>query len=209
MSTKYEMPAVRSHLLDVVRDAYPETFEGVTPTRQLGEKVFTGPTPHPNEVLNLFIQQNLTSALPMAYYMVARRGVDSLMDGRLPQSATLSPEVLRSATKGLMELRGIELNETHNLILESKSPRLCCSASCPSRKTTGPGVSDAHRKVIDRITASPRSGTKVLEVLSLSGICGGDSAGFCESCVKRWEAGHAEVRKRAWDMLPNAFGLKS
>ena len=29
ISTKYEMPAVRSHSLDVVRDAYPEKFEGV------------------------------------------------------------------------------------------------------------------------------------------------------------------------------------
>ena len=53
ISTKYEMPAVRSHLLDVVRDAYPERFEGVTPTRSLGETAFNGPTPHPNEVLKL------------------------------------------------------------------------------------------------------------------------------------------------------------
>ena len=88
------MPAVRSQLLEVVRDAYPETFEGLAPSKQLGEMIFSGPTPHPNEVLNLFVQQKLTSALPMAYYMAAQRGLDSLMDRRLPASGCLSPDIL-------------------------------------------------------------------------------------------------------------------
>ena len=86
------MPAVRSGLLEVVNEAYPETFEGVTPMKPLGGDVFSGPTPHPNEVLNLFVQQKLTSALPMAYYLAARRGVDLLMAEHLPQSATLPPD---------------------------------------------------------------------------------------------------------------------
>ena len=63
------MPTIRSQLLEVVRDAYPETFDGLGPSKPLGESIFDGRTPHPNEVLNLFVQQNLTSALPMAYYM--------------------------------------------------------------------------------------------------------------------------------------------
>jgi len=83
--TKYEMPSIRSQILEVVRDAYPATFEGLGPSKPLGEDVFSGPTPHPNEVLNLFIQQKLTFALPMAYYMVTRRGLNSLMD-RFPSS---------------------------------------------------------------------------------------------------------------------------
>ena len=44
----------------------------------------------------------------MAYYMAARRGVDSLMDGCLPRSVALPPEVLRAAIRGLMVLRGVE-----------------------------------------------------------------------------------------------------
>ena len=205
MTAKYEMPAVRSQLLEIIRDAYPETFGALTPTKLLGEAIFPGPGPHPNEVLGLFVQQEFTPALPMAYYMAVRRGVDSLMDRRLPQSATLSPGTLQSAVKGLIALRQLELDETYDLVLGLKAPHQCSSAKCPSRTATGPRVSDAHKKVIDRITASSRSGTKVLEVLSLSGD---DSGGFCESCVKEWEAGHAEVRKRAWDMLQKAFGLK-
>jgi hypothetical protein len=205
MTAKYEMPTVRSQLLEIVRDAYPESFGALVPTKPLGEAVFPGPNPHPNEVLNLFVQQEFTSALPMAYYMAVRRGVDSLMDRHLPRSATLSPEALQFAMKGLMALRELELNEVHNLVLRSGTSHRCSSAKCSSRKTTGPGVSDAHRKAIDRITASARSGTKVLEVLSLSGD---DSAGFCENCVKGWEDGHVEVRKKAWGMLSSVFGLK-
>jgi len=202
------MPAVRPQLIEVVRDAYPETFEGVTPTKSIGERVFGGPTPHPNEVLNLFVQQGLTSALPVAYYMAARRGISSLMDRSLSQRVSLSPEVLESAIKGLMALRELELNETYRLVLGSKISRACSSPICPSRSTTDPRASDAHKKVIDRITDASRSGTKVLQVLSLSSINEGDPDGFCESCLKGWDTGHLEVRKKAWNMLPDAFGLK-
>ena len=208
MSTKYEMPAVRSHLLEVVRDAYPEDFEGVTPTKLYGEKVFAGPTPHPNEVLNLFLQQELTSFLPIAYYMTARKGLNSLMDKRLPQSATLSPEVLQSAIGGFIALRELELSEIHRLVLGLVTSNPCSSTSCPSRRTKGSSVSGVHQSVIERITASSRSEMKVLEVHSLGRIYGNDSDGFCEVCVNEWDTGHAEVRRRAWNMLSKVFGLK-
>ena len=201
------MPAVRSQLLDVVRDAYPETFKGLDPSKVLGEGVFTGPTPHPNAVLNLFVQQRLTSALPMAYYMAVRRGLDSLMDRRLPASARLSPEILEVAMKGLLTLRETELRETHRLIFGPRGSRPCSQSNCPSRNTTGPRVSQAHQEVIDRIADSVRSGTNILQALSLKEICGDDCLGFCKSCVDGWEAGHANVRKNTWSVLPSVFGL--
>ena len=208
ITAKYEMPTVRPQVLDIVRDAYPDTFEGLDPSKPIGEGIFSGPTPHPNEVLNLFVQQNLTSALPMAYYMAARRGVGSLMDRRLPASARLSPETLQVAIQGLMALREMELRETHRLILGPKSSRSCSLPTCPSRDATGPGVSEAHQRVVDRIADSAHPGTKLLQVLSLKDICGGDCLGFCEGCVGGWEAGHAGVRRKAWGMLPEVFGLK-
>jgi len=208
VATKYEMPAVRSRILDAVHDAYPETFEGLSPSKQIGEGVFTGPTPHPNEVLNLFVQQKVTSALPMAYYMAARRGLDSLMDRRLPAKARLSPEILQAAIKGMLALREAELKEIHRLIFGSRGSKPCLRSNCPSRTTAGSRVSEAHQKVVDRITDSAHSGTKILQVLSLKEVCGGDCFGFCESCVEGWEAGHADVRKNAWGMLPDMFGLK-
>ena len=208
ITTKYEMPAVRSQLLDVVRDAYPETFEGLGPSKTLGESVFGGPTPHPNAVLNLFVQQRLTSALPMAYYMAVRRGLDSLMDRRLPASSRLSPEILQVAMKGLFALREMELRETHRLILGSKGSRLCSQTNCRSRNGPGSRVLEARQEVVDRIVDSARSGTNLLQILSLRECCGGDSLGFCESCVEGWEAGHADVRKNAWAKLPGVFGLR-
>ena len=203
------MPTVRSQLLGVVRDAYPETFEGLAPTKQIGESVFSGPTPHPNEVPSLFVQQKLTSALPMAYYMAAQRGLDSLMDRRLPASARLSPEILQVAVKGLLGLREMELKEALRVILGSKGSRSCSRPGCPSRSTTIPGALEAHQKVIRRIMDSGHSGTKLLQVLSLREVCGGNCLGFCENCVEGWEAGHADVRREVWGMLPDVFGLKS
>jgi len=202
------MPAIRSQVLDVVRGAYPGTFEGLGPSKPLGESIFSGPTPHPNEVLNLFVQQKLTTALPMAYYMATRRGLGSLMDRRLPPNATLPPEILQSASEGLMELREVELNETHDLIFGPQ----CSASNCPSRTPTGPAGSTACRDVFKHIAGSSRSGTKVLEVPEFyedrgDGVqCIGP--GICSGCVERWECGHAELRKSAWAMLPDAFGLK-
>ena len=201
------MPAVRSQLLDIIHGAYPETFEGLDPSKALGESVFSGPTPHPNAVLNLFVQQKLTSALPMAYYMAARRGLDSLMDRRLPTSARLPLEVLEVAVKGLLALREMELREVHRLIFGLKGSRSCSRSNCPSHSTTGPRVSEAHQVVFDRIVDSARSGTNLLGVLPLKEVCGSDCLGFCKSCVEGWEDGHADMRKSAWDMLPGLFGL--
>jgi len=201
------MPAVRSQLLEVIRDAYPATFEGLDPSKTLGETVFSGPTPHPNAVLNLFVQQKLTSALPMAYYMATRRGLDSLMDRRLPGSARLPLEILEVAMKGLFTLRETELRETHRLIFGSKGSRRCSESDCPLHNATGPRVLEAKQEVVDRIAVSAHSGTNLLQVLSLREIWGGDCLRFCRSCVEGWEAGHANVRKNAWAVLPGVFGL--
>ena len=213
ITAKYEMPTIRTQVLEVVRGAYPEAFEGLGQSKLLGETVFSGRTPHPNEVLNLFIQQKLTSALPMAYYMATRRGLGSLMDRNLPRNATLPPEVLRSAIEGLMALREVELNETHDLTLGPKDSHPCSVPNCLSRTPTGPAAVEAYRKVFNHIVGSSRSGTRVLEVPEFYEDCGGDELqcvgpGVCASCVGRWESGHAELRKKAWAMLPDVFGLK-
>ena len=206
------MQTVRSQLLEVVRDAYPETFEGLGTSKPIGERVFRGSTPHPNEVLNLFVQQNLTSALPIAYYMAAQRGLDSLMDGRLPTSARLPPEILQVATRGLMTIREVELNETHRLIFGPKGSHPCSASNCPSRTPTGSVALEAYQKVFDYVVGSSRLGTNLLQVPEFYEDRGGDvqcvGPGICNSCVERWESGHAELRKKVWATLPDVFRLK-
>jgi len=206
------MPTVRSQILEVVRDAYPETFEGLSPSRPLGERVFSGRTPHPNEVLNLFVQQGLASALPMAYYMATRRGPNSLIGSHLPRGATLSTELLQSTIRGLMTLRQAELNETHRLIFGPKGSHPCSTSNCPSRTPAGTAALEAYQSVFDHVVDSSQLGTKVLEVPEFYEDHGGDlrsvEPGICSSCVERWESGHAELRKKTWATLPDAFGLR-
>ena len=205
------MSTVRSQLHEVVRDAYPETFEGLTPSKPLGENIFSGPTPHPNAVLNILVQQKLTSALPMAYYMAVRRGLDLLMDKHLPQNATLSPEILQSAIRGLIRLREMERDETYRLIFGPKGSHPCPAPNCPSYAPTGTLTLQAYQKVFDHIVGSSQLGTRVLQVPEFYEDCGSGpqcvSPGICRSCVERWESGHADLRKKAWAKLPDVFGL--
>ena len=209
ITTKYELPTVRSQLLEAVHDGYPETFEGLVPSKPLGEKIFSGSTPHPNEVLNLFVQQKLTSALPMAYYMAARRGLQSLMNTRQPANARLPPEILQAAIEGLFALREMDLKESHRLIFRSSTSRTCFSPNCTSPRIVDPRVSDVRHEIVNRIAGSSQPGTRILQVLSLSDVCGDDGHGPCKSCVEWWECVHADVRKKAWTSLPNMFGLKA
>ena len=212
MTSKYELHTVRSQLLEFVRDAYPETFEELPPSGPLGESAFSGPTPHPNEVLNLFIQQELTSALPTAYYMLALRGIDSLTDGTLPRSAILPSGVLRSATLGLIGLRELELNQTNHLIYGSETLPPCSTSMCLLRNPTGPEALDAYRKVSNHIVGSHRFRTKLLQVPEFYVDCGGElqcvGGDICRSCVEKWEFGHADLRRKVWAKLPEPFRLK-
>ena len=156
VSANYKMPNLQTRLLETIRDVYPENFEGLDPSKTLGENVFDGPKPHPNAVLNLFVQQKITSALPMAYYMAARRGLDSLMDTRLPANATLSGQTLRSATRGLMTLREMELKETHRVVFAIKDTSNCVDCSsrgCPSLCPNEPLDTEfigAHQQTFER-----------------------------------------------------------
>ena len=214
VSTNYEMPNLRARLLETIRSAYPETFEVLDPSKALGENVFDAPKPHPNALLNFFVQQKVTSALPMAYYMAARRGLDSLMDTRLPSSATLSGQTLRSAMRGLMALREMELKETHQIVFENKDSTNrvgCSSTGCPSWSSKAPsntGTVGAHRRVFDRITGSAVGGTRILQVLSANEFEEDLESRFCRVCVEKMQVAHAEVRKKAWAALPEVFGLK-
>ena len=208
------MPNLRAQLLETIRDAYPKNFEGLDPSKTFGENVFDGPKPHPNAVLNLFVQQKVTSALPMAYYMAARRGSDSLVDTRLPTSATLSGQTLRSAIHGLIALREMELKETHRIVFTVKdaSDRVSCdSMDCPSRHPKGPmgaEIIGAYQRTFDRIMGSAVGGTRILQVLSTSEFAEDTESMFCKVCREKVQAAHSEVRKKAWTALPEVFGLK-
>ena len=121
----------------------------------------------------------------------------------------LSSGILRSAVEGLIALREVE---THRLIFEPETSHPCSESNCPSRTPTSPTALKAYRKVFDHVVGSSQLGTKVLQVPEFYKGRGRDlrcvSPNTCSSCAKRWEAGHAELRKKVWDALPKVFGLK-
>ena len=202
-------------MLETIRDAYPENFEGLDPSKTFGENGFSGSNPHPNAVLNLFIEQGVTSALPMAYYMAARRGLSSLMDPRLQSGATLSGQTLELVVRGLMALQVMELKEMHRVIFAFENTANlpgCSSRDCPSRSSKGPSdvrIMQARQRVFDRITGSVAGGTRILQVLSADEFAGGGEPEFCQICTERMVVAHADVRRRAWAALPGVFGLKA
>ena len=204
------MPTLRTQLLEMIHDAYPEDFKGLDPSKVLGEDVFE-PRPHPNAVLNLFVQQKVTSALPMAYYMAARRGLDSLMNTRLPSDATLSGQTLRCAIRGLMTLRETELKETHRVVFTTFNCVGCSSTDCLSRYMKGllgAEIIGALRPIFDRITGCAVGGTRILQVLSASDFAEGTGSKFCQVCAEKMQAAHGELRREAWTALPEVFCLK-
>ena len=82
----------------------------------------------------------------MAYYMVARMGRDPLMNGHL-RNDTLSHGILRSAIRGLVTPRGVELGETCRLIFGPKSFHPRSASNCPSRTPTDPAALGVYQKV--------------------------------------------------------------
>ena len=111
-----------------------------------------------------------------------------------------------------MRLRELELNETHDLIFEPNCSRPCFTSNCPSRAPIGPAALAAYHKIFDHIVGSSQLGTRVLQVPEFYEDHGGDAQsvgpGICGGCVERWESGHAELRKKAWAMLPGIFRLR-
>ncbi|KAF9646040.1 hypothetical protein BDM02DRAFT_3119247 [Thelephora ganbajun] len=86
-------------------------------------------------------------------------------------------------------------------------------SNCPSRTPTSSASLAAYQKVFDHIVGSSQRGTKVLQIPEFYGDSDGDVVRVfpdtCGGCVRRWESGHADVRKKAWGMLPGVFGLKA
>ena len=111
-----------------------------------------------------------------------------------------------------MTLREVELNETHRLIFGPKGTQPCSTPDCPSRTPTGPAASEAYQKVFGHISGSSQLGTNLLQVPEFYEDRGGCvqcvCPDICSKCVEGWVSGHAELRKKAWAILPGVFGLK-
>ena len=112
-----------------------------------------------------------------------------------------------------MAIREVELNETHRLVFDPKGTHPCSESKCPSSTLIGPSASTTHQRVFDHIVGPSQHGTKALEVPKFYVDVKQELNGMpmfpdiCDSCIERWEFGHADFRAKVWAMLPSAFGL--
>ena len=99
MVTKYGFSDVREQLVDDLKNAYPTKWEDFQTAKVLGEDVFGSPKPHPNAVLNLFLEQKIKLALPFTTYRASIGGFSALVSDEPSAVLPLSPSP-PSSTEG-------------------------------------------------------------------------------------------------------------
>jgi hypothetical protein len=96
MTTKYGFSDIREALVEDLKVAYPTKLEDFEAAKVLGEDMFGSPKPHPNAVLNLFLEQRIKFALPFAAYRAGLHGPSALASENLVRYSHVSPSPLSS-----------------------------------------------------------------------------------------------------------------
>jgi hypothetical protein len=195
MATKYDYPDVREQLLHSIKDAYPTKWEAYQTASVLGEGVFGSPKPHPNVVLNLFLDQNVRFAMPVAAYRAALGGFSSLINNDL--GVALPRLALASAFHGMDVMRS-EVSQRARSIVCSMSLKECRDGRC----VLNGGLSSPEQRVkgLDEIYDVMVRGGKgdVLSSLSLGNL-------VCASCAKVVEGEYDRLCAMIWESLPGIF----
>ena len=195
MTTKYGPPDVREGLIKDLKGAYPTKLEDFTTAETLGEDVFGSPRPHPNAVLNLFLEQGITFASPFAAYRAGLGGPSSLASDE--PGIVLPRPILTSIIEGMWVIRQVT---GYTSIVHVGNMGVCPGGSCI--------LSAGTRQTEQRMEAL----NKVFNVMS--GRNEGDALSFpslgnlvCLNCEKRLETIQLDWRKRLfWAKLPRLLG---
>jgi len=188
MTAKYGFSDIREALVEDLKGAYPTKWEDLETARVLGEDIFGSPKPHPNAVLNLFLEQKIRFALPFAAYRAGLGGPSALSSEK--PGAALPRPILASIIHGMGGMRRAMIYATqtiaHTRVL----------GACPERACIlNAGINPAKR----RMEALEKS-EDMLSPLSLGNI-------LCADCAGRLESIHRIYRKRfVWARLPSLLG---
>ena len=201
MSTKYGFPDVSEQLVNDIRDAYPTRWEDFETAGVLGEGVFGSPKPHPNAVLNLFLEQRIEFSLPYAAYLAGLGGpsVSALANDK-PGTA-LPPIILASIAHGMGTMRRMAILAAHRIAYTGDL------GVCPERCILSTGTNRIQQRVkalndIFNVMVE-RSEGDLLSPLSLGTI-------VCVNCAKRVEKVYLDFRKEyLWAELPSLLGRGS
>lgn len=196
MTTKYGFSDVRDQLIKDLKGAYPTKWEDFRATKVLGEDVFGSPKPHPNTVLNLFIEQNIRFAIPFATYRASTRGFSALVnDG---PGVTLTRRTLATTVHGMHVIRSMASYAARAIVYEGNL-WTCADEACILKgdiKHTAEWV-ELRRKIHNSMIADREGGVLTPPLLGL----------LCPECTRDIEVIHAQWRSLFWENLPSLFGV--
>lgn len=200
MAAKYGFSDVREGLLEDLKVAYPTKWEDFVSARVLGENIFGSPKPHPNAILNLFLEQNVKFALPFAAYRACLGGFSALVSDA---PGTVLPRLtLASIVQGRGELNRMAALAAHAMVYLG-GLGVCPDRSCVLNVGIDSidGRRDALRKIFNAMVAE--SEREVRSPLSLGTL-------VCANCAKRLEQDYFVYRAKSfWTALPRLFGFGS
>ena len=198
MATKYGFSDVREQLIEDLKGAYPTKWEDFESAKVLGEDVFGSPKPHPNTVLNLFLDQNIKFASPFAAYRASLGGFPALVSDK---PGTILPRLtLASTIHGRGEIRRMMTKAAYVIVYKEKLRSVCADEACVLKANITPleGRIEALKKLHDAIVDERKGG-----LLSTPPL--GDLT--CRTCAKEIEAPHVAWRRACWELLPVLFSV--
>ena len=199
MTTKYGFPDIREALVEDLKGAYPTKLKDFQTATVLGEDIFGSPKPHPNAVLNLFLEQRIKFALPFAAYRAGLGGPFALVSEK---PGTVLPRLtLASIIHGIGGMRRTMTSAAHT-IAYTLDLGVCTNRAC----VLNAGIDPAERRMeaLKKISAAMlKSEGDMLSPLSMGNL-------LCADCGRQLENLHRNYRRQhVWARLPNLIGWES
>ena len=199
MTTKYGFSDIREGLFEDLKGAYPTKWEDLETAEVPGEDFFGLPKPHPNAVLNLFLEQRVKFALPFAAYRAAVGGLSSLISN---EPGTTLPRLILAFTiygmggmRQAMAYTGQTIAYTSDL---GTCPKRTCALNVGVNATER--RTEALKKISDALVKNNEG--DMLIPLSLEDLCA--------DCARRLKKIHRDYRKQlVWARLPSLLGWES
>ena len=200
MASKYGFSDAREGLIEDLRAAYPTKWDNFVAARILGDDIFGLPKPHPNAILNLFLEQNVKFALPFAAYQACSGSSSALVGGE--PDTVLPLHTLASIIQGMGVMKQLAAFAAHAMVY------LHDLGVCPERScvlNVGIDSAEGRRDALSRIFGAVFVGSEcdLLSPLSLGTL-------VCVDCANRLERAHFDYRRKVvWTILPSLLGLES
>lgn len=196
MATKYGFSDVHEQLIHILRGAYPTRWEAYQTADVHGEEVFGLPEPHPNAVLNLFLEQKVTFAIPLASYRAALGGFSSLLSN---EPGAVLPRLALAFTVYGMDTIRTEVSQFAHSIVCNMGLKECREEGC----VVNGGASSPDQRLEEQ--------NKIYDALVKGGK--GDVFSFslgdiaCVGCAGEPENAYRVWCTTIWEDFPRIFGV--